>query len=154
MWAGFPGRYILQRWNVTTGSKEVEWSRRVDWFPESAEPGTAYSPERPPQTVLLDLREASPTRLWTLTAVADANWKKHLRRRVGPEGPFYGVTSYTGFYDTMVELIDTLTGRVVATRRVDAFLRGFVDDNHVFSIEIDSDGVAQNDIWAITIALP
>ncbi len=117
VWAMAPARYVLERWDPSTGELLQSTRIRSDWFRESIEP---YSDEtvRPPP--LVDgLWEDDDGLVWTIVQDADVDWKPPPR--ANEHRPF-DLQEYDRIYDCVIEVVDPHSGRVLASRRFDETL--------------------------------
>ena len=117
VWAMAPARYILERWDPSTGEQLQSTRIRSDWFRESLEPYTDETVRPPP---LVDgLWEDEDGLVWTIVQDADVDWEP-------PPGanehrPF-DEHEYNRTYDCVIEVVDPRSGRVLASRRFDEAL--------------------------------
>ncbi len=118
VWAIAPARYILERWDPSTG-KQLQSTRILsDWFRESTEPYTDETVRPPP--LVVGLWEEEDGLVWTIVRDADVDWEPPPRanehRPVDRE-------QYSRTYDWVIEVVDPSSGRVVASRRFGEWLR-------------------------------
>lgn len=140
--------YAVEIWNAS-GEHLRTLTRAVDWFPpyESGSGGE-------PRATLYAVRVDSEGRVWTLVQVPDANW------RDAPELPSSARALATGEpppppppsaldrrYDSIVEVIDPETGRLLASSRVDPMLTQLLPDGYAASYRQDEIGNPFVDIW-------
>ena len=114
VWAMAPGRYVLERWDPSTGELLQSTRIRSDWFREFIEP---YEDEtvRPPP--LVDgLWEDEDGLVWTVIQDADVNWEPPPRAN---EHRPMDLQEYYRTYDGVIEVVDPGSGRVLASRRFD-----------------------------------
>jgi hypothetical protein len=113
IWAVTPGRYVLERFEVATGTR-VE-ARRIDaeWFGE-ANRSSGNVREVRPAPVLTDVWEDDAGIVWVLGQDADNDW----RPMTGPDGPLSN-EEYDRSYDYILNAIHAETGRLLASRRFD-----------------------------------
>lgn len=119
IWAVWRPQYRIEEWSLE-GVHIRTLVRDVEWFP----PGRGViSLDRAPDAAVVGF-QARDGLLWVLSAVSDANWQEALE--VDPSKPHGGdVTDMNGIYDTVVEAIDPVTLRVVASARIDPFIYAF-----------------------------
>ena len=112
VWAMAPARYILERWDPSTGERLQSTRIPSDWFRESTEP---YPDEtvRPPPLVY-GLWEDEDGLVWIIVQDADADWAPPPR--ANEERPF-DLQEHSRFFDSMIEVVDPGSGRVLASRR-------------------------------------
>jgi hypothetical protein len=88
--------------------------------------------------------------LWTFARVADSNWADALETVKDPYGrPRVGVPqgSQSDFYDSIIEVIDPATGRLLASTRIGAALYALLPGNYAASYREDEGGNPFIDIW-------
>ncbi|HEX6068991.1 MAG TPA: 6-bladed beta-propeller [Longimicrobiaceae bacterium] len=149
---GHNNRYVVEIWDAS-GTHLRTLSRDPDWFapPSPGRPGGGAAEPAPRlETPRFDGRG----RLWTLSHVADANWRDAL----APTKDVYGrevVTVRTGrqsdHLDTIVEVLDPKTGRLLAGLRIDAAVDLISDDGFAASYREDEVGQPSIDIWRFTL---
>lgn len=108
-WTASHWSYELRRWSAPD-SLDLTVIRRADWFPSpSVFPAEVYR-TAPPPPMLLHAWEDDSGRLWTYTAVADREWRPGMGMRVTPEWQ-------EKTFDTIIEVIDLPSGRLLASHR-------------------------------------
>jgi hypothetical protein len=118
IWIAERTRYRISEYTVD-GQQRQNIERRVPWFePHVTSPG---KPGRNgPAAFIIDIQEQGGL-LWVMIAVADRNW------RAATEGTSarQAYSNENGYFDTIIEVLDSRTGAFVASTRVDEFLAGF-----------------------------
>ncbi len=111
VWAMAPARYLLERWDPSTGEQLQSTRIRSDWFRESDEPTdvAVYPPPR-----VEGLWEDEDGLVWTIVRDADADWEPPPR--AVEELPF-DLQEYNRLFDWMIEVVDPGSGRALASRR-------------------------------------
>ena len=147
VWSAEVGRYRISKWSLD-GTESVSFSRVTSWFPR--EPmNPIFTPDRPPASTVTALWEDAQGHLWILLTVGDPHWREHIRelkadylieREWQPE-------DLEGVFDTIVEVIDTRTGRLVASTKVPYFLQGFLADGRPFSNRSAPSGWIKIDVF-------
>ena len=118
VWAMVPARYILERWDPSTGELLQSTRIRSDWFRESLESYTDDETVRPPP--LVDgLWEDGDGFVWIIVQDADADWEPPPGAN---EHRLFDPQEYNRTYDSVIEVVDPGTGRVLASRRFDEML--------------------------------
>ena len=108
-WTASHWSYDLQRWSGPD-TLDLTVTRKVDWFPSPSLFSADVYVNIPPPPMLLHAWEDNSGKLWTYTAVADPSWKPGMGMRVTPEWQ-------EKTFDTVIEVIDLGTGRLLATHR-------------------------------------
>jgi hypothetical protein len=145
-WSAPKLRYRIDRYD-SAGRLVRRVTRSAEWFGGESEvvPGG----DRPPDPVLLGVRETGPDTLLVLVSVPK---RDYLERRGPPIGrsrrgnPLYDVSRKQDLRDTMVEVIDVANGRLVSSQRVPLYLVGFADDRRAVSYRVDERGTPFVDI--------
>lgn len=122
LWAANRNRYQLDLWDVTTGHRMDRLVREVDWFPSHGRELPVIPGEPPPPTIL-DLQQDGRGRLWVMIRVPSNQWAEHVIPRPGDAHPEFDAyvlrDGGLGAFDTLVEVIDVSSARVVASARLD-----------------------------------
>ena len=117
VWAMAPARYILERWDPSTGELLQSTRIRSDWFRESTEPYTDETVR--PLPLVVGLWGDEHGLVWTIVRDADVDWapppRANEHRPVDRE-------QYDRTYDWVIEVVDPGSGRVLASRRFDEAL--------------------------------
>ncbi|HEX7239674.1 MAG TPA: 6-bladed beta-propeller [Longimicrobiaceae bacterium] len=151
IWSAYLNRYVVEAWD-SRGVLHLALERRPGWFAPWLEPGP--SPRlAPPRPLVAAIREDAQGRVWVLLHVADQNWRKRALRRVGSE---YEITpeDQDHFYDTVIEVLDPRTGRLVASARHPRYVRGFAGDGLLYTYREDADGVPAYEVWRTRLTSP
>lgn len=146
-WAAHLTRYRVEAWSLEE-ERLVTFERDVEWFPPH-DRGLEAHPEIPPAPWLAGIREDREGLLWVLVHVADDRWHAAVERR--PDGAYRWASDRTGFQDTILEVLDPRTGEVLAQRRSDLALRGFIDDRHVAAYRESPGGVPRVEVWRVEL---
>lgn len=140
--ANQPGRfwsvsfaYVIELWD-SSGQRHRTLVRRAEWY-EPYEGFRPADPRRAPPMGINAIWQDSAGLLWVAVFVPDREWARGIGPGPGPERP-YRIIDYNRFVDTVVEVIDPETGRLVASTRLDQFLSQgdgayLVGDNGDFS---------------------
>lgn len=116
VWAAAPGRYVIERWNPATGAKVSGLPVRSDWFVESS----SYPRDNRtrPKPVIRALWERDGL-VWVLIQDADTAWKpgEELEQPLVP-------ALRNALSDSVLEVIDPATARVIASERFPFVLFG------------------------------
>lgn len=137
------GKYELRLWGRTDSLLRIV-ERRVDWFRPYKSVWMA-TPDRQASPWLVTFWEDGQGRIWTVTRVGDRDWKRGLGPGKRGEGGHmvYEVLSQRQVYDTMIEVLDPVSGRVIASQRFDDRF-GFSISPGVISLAVrNEDGTYQ-----------
>ncbi|HEX7052018.1 MAG TPA: 6-bladed beta-propeller [Longimicrobiales bacterium] len=150
VWSAYESQYLIELWDVS-GTKVKGFYRSVDWFPPYPVHHT-ITPDNAPYPVLAAIREGGGGRLWVATSVADLDWRDALGELTeGPEGPYYPVEDYSRLLDTMIEIIDPASGRLVLSQRISQMVVAILNGDTVVSYRTDVDGVPFLDVWGVSV---
>jgi hypothetical protein len=135
-----PHRYVY-RFDLfsTDGRRLRSLVPKASWYPRwRREDFRPTTPDSPPLPFLMSLREGPGQLLWCAVAVADRNWHRGLGPARGGElaRAWYPVDDWSRVYDTMVEVFDSRTGRLVASQRIDQFVAALPTDGRVATIAL------------------
>lgn len=111
VWAMAPARYLLERWDPTTGEQLQSTRIPSDWFSESIDPTDLAV--RPPSRVE-GLWEDEDGLVWTIVRDADVDWERPPR---GNETRPMDQQEYDRLFDWVIEVVDPGSGHVLASRR-------------------------------------
>jgi hypothetical protein len=116
IWSAAPGRYVLERWNPSTGGRQSQTIVGSPWFKESVRRSRSH--ERPVPEIV-SLWEAGDF-MWVLLRDADVNWRP-------PESPGerpFDISDLESARDFVLEAVSIQSGQVIATWRSDRAIWG------------------------------
>lgn len=148
-WAAHVNRYVVELWD-SVGRRQRTIERHVPWFtPWSKWPG--FTNTGPPLASIGGIALQQPDRLLVLIHVADKRWREALRPVV--EGGFPGLLPdpYEAYFDTIIEVIDTQTGNVIASQLFPDYVIAFADATHVITFR-GTDAAPQMDVWRLEVS--
>ena len=148
-WIGTVNHYKVERWSLD-GSRKLILERRAEWFPQWENWSGEMDVDKPPPRIL-SIHEDKEGLLWVLIMVADAKYKPIATRVGRRERRMYNVADEDSLNDTMLEVIDPKTGRLVTSQRFPQALLGIIDDDHVFGMGIDRDGDLEVRVWRMRL---
>lgn len=121
LWSGRLAHYTIQRFAPGGKAPIEEIQRDAAWFPEpSAEDlETDHGAKRPPP--LMQAMHQDGERLWVLTWVPDPKWQSASTE----------LEDEHRRYDSVIEVIDLTTYRVLARTRVDELYHQFLGDDRI-----------------------
>ncbi len=151
IWSARRNRYVLEEWDIT-GRMLRQLERTVEWF-RPYEKRDVLGPSAPPQPNIESIYIDSKGLIWVFTAVGARDWRQNIVPRKPMEGiaPGFEPTSLSGIYDTMVEIIDPDTRRVLVSQRVDGLVWGMLSDSLIFSDAQDEDGFPTYQLWRVDV---
>lgn len=130
-WTSSIWNYQFHLWSGPE-SLDVTFIREADWFPPWDEvlPDEMYE-TIPPPPFFVHISEDSDGRLWTYSQVPDPAWEPRI-----PRQPSYEWGRRT--FDTIVEVIDLESARVIAQGRLDRTL-GIVCSSHLMYAIVETE---------------
>lgn len=149
-WATHVFRYTMELWTLD-GHLVRTVTGSPDWFPPDGERGKIG--RDPPVPMLGQTLQTENGYLISLCYVPDRDW------RTGPERDESGhlslrtATSINAYWDTVIQVLDPVSGRLLASTRVDPHLRGFADPDHLFSFVEDDLGNVFVEVWRVEVTL-
>jgi hypothetical protein len=154
VWVARRQAYRLQLWDTATGRKRREIVRDVDWF-EPYDDWLALSKDRLPFPYIEQIYRDDAGRLWVLVTIGDPGWADHLEPYILPDGRnLPQPASWDGVYDTIVEVFDPDSGKLLATQRIPVMLIGHVEGDLVISRSETPKGGFQLRVWRMALTQP
>lgn len=143
VWSVQPDRYAVELWDLE-GSLRKVLERDALWFPPRQREGRAMGQE-PPDPHVRAVQVLPNGHLAVLVSVPDSQWRPRSLA-AGEFGP-RGVGFERVEFDTLIEIIDPSSGRLVASGRHPEFMFGFLGDDAVVSRRADEWGILYLDVW-------
>lgn len=149
-WTARLDEYRLELWSLT-GTLVRSVLREADWFKawDYSQPHVWNSPPRP---MTVDIWSDSGHVLWTMVRVPSSSWRSPARERVGreqPMPPFHVVDSNT---DTIIEAIETKSGRLIASQRFSQFFFAQSEGGLLYSLRETDDGDLRVEVWQLRLS--
>lgn len=147
-------RYVVEMWD-TTGTLTQRMMRDADWFtPWTVADRAARGPRSRPLPRITSVHYDDQGRLWVAAVVADRNWRRPPQRsrtgeRTGVSGMSVG--ELARYYDTIIDVLDIRSGRVVLSQRFDALVTQFLENGLVYGLREDPSGLLQIALWSPVI---
>jgi hypothetical protein len=141
------GRYYIEVWD-TTGRRLAAFERSVDWFPRHPAPNDPAFRRYFAKSNIVAMREEAEGKLWVVMKVqtSEADRDPNVRREGGVS---------IGTYATMVEIIDTRTGRLIASKRFPIELsRGgawLLGEDMIYGVRETAAGFNVLDVWRLRL---
>lgn len=117
----------------------------MPWFTPWIQRSDRAPLQEPPEPYQLAIRELDPTHLLVLTQVADSNWRPR------PEALITSSTEWHSLFDTVLSLVDSGTGKVLASIRSDLNLRMVIGTANLVhaAAEVESGDIVER-VWRVT----
>ena len=111
--------YRIDRWDPATGVLLETFVRDADWWPEDNEVRIAR-PDMPPVTSVSDVQVDEAGRMWLYINRPAPDWRDHLERtQPNPEWPAGGYRYGPGASESVIEVVDVESGRVLVSQVMD-----------------------------------
>jgi hypothetical protein len=151
VWAAYPDVYRVERW-TSSGVLEKVVTRTIPWFEPVRKQAIEFQGEMPSPSPR-DLREDSKGRLWVAISVAALEWKDALgaAKAVPGRPSSFPDRSRARLYDTMLDVIDVRTGRLLISKRINGFVKQFLSDDLISVFRESADGEPSIEIWRLTL---
>lgn len=146
LWSALRTEYRIDLINPTTGAIERTIRREAPWFPPGMRPEPRGNELIEPTPFIFDVREDESGRLWVLIAVADEEWRSAMRPP-GAGERHATVIDEQRYRDTVIEVLDPESGRLLASIRLPQHIKQFISDDLVGTVLEDADGVPRLQTW-------
>lgn len=149
LWAAHASEYRIDRFDAD-GRLVQQLVRRVEWFQPHTASGRIEA-DQPPMPRILDIALDEDGLLQVLIRVADPEWKKAVTAHGALQGrAMLGFTTDEAYYDSIIEVIDPRTARVVASSRTPMAVRFLAGRNTAVSYR-EVDGAPFVDVWRVSL---
>ncbi|MEW5915533.1 MAG: hypothetical protein AB1762_03975 [Gemmatimonadota bacterium] len=146
-WVAHADEYVMEKWSAQLTRTEV-LQREAPWFVATS--ATEDDPPRP-KPLVLSVQQYGDY-LWTLVAVPDRDWKRALGKRFEVQGrPRYVIDDANDYYDSIIEVVDLRTRRVVNSQRFDELFVGIFGHQLTGGEVTDKDGSPSFTIWQLRL---
>jgi len=154
VWVSRTDMYRLERWD-TSGRLLQTFVRAAAWFPLIARRANWVTGDEP-TPIVRAIREDRSGHLMLLVSVAAPDWRSALGKpRLAPGKPAaYPERIDARVFDTMLDVIDTKTGKLVSSQRLRGLYKFFLADDLVASYRQDNDGNPFIDVWRVVPGTP
>ncbi len=152
IWAARENRYRIDKWSPD-GDRIARIERDASWFrPWEEWPGVDYAVK--PLPVIVGVRDWGDGLLMVVVRLADANWRPIRPTRTPlPGHETIEPTQQDELYDTVIEVLDTRSGTVLARTRVDEKVVGLVGRDGFCSYAEHSDlGEPKYVVWSVALS--
>ncbi len=158
VWSARLNRYRVELWDAS-GRPVLALERSPSWFvPWTRHPGVREDEVRP-VPLLQAVREDARGRLWVFVRVPDARWRAASapapaeRRRERGVVPANQLRRYL---DTVVEVLDPRTGRILASTRLEGVFAAFLvsGGNLAYTRRETAEGIEKVEVWELGLTEP
>jgi hypothetical protein len=126
--------------------------RTAEWFPPlgAGEDPSVGNFDRSPTPAMHGIWEDADGLLWTVARVKAPSWRpgpsfQDWRAGKGKPQPVHES------FDTIIEVIDPATGKLIASLRVDPFVINALSEGYVASYREETDGTPVVDVWQVRL---
>jgi hypothetical protein len=150
VWSARMTEYLVERFD-STGARTMALRRQADWFPPGGTHAGTLGVDRQPPTIFALFERGDS--LWVFSRVDDLDWQPRPPvPYMGNEDMKYTPDSYRDLlFDTIVEVIDVRSGRLILSQRLRPNLVSVTPDGHVFTYEEDGDGNPRYVAWRLAM---
>ncbi len=140
-------QYRWDYWNED-GQVTRAFLRDAEWFPPWTDFNSHNMRAVRPRPRLNAMWEDQAGRLWTVVLVADEEWSATERERQGERPvPARGDYDYDRIFDSIIEVIDPDSRRVIARTRFDVVINGVTNQNVLYGKTQHDDGHILIRLW-------
>lgn len=151
LWSAPAREYRLSRHSIGDGGTDT-FERQARWFRKDRG-ATIPDAREPPATTIADIWEDPEGRVWVLVTVPDRRWRESLETFEFRGQGFVRFTDVDRYVDTIIEVIDPSSRRVLHSARSDRFLASFVGNYHVAALKFDEHSPPLS-LWRLTLTTP
>ncbi|MEX2283917.1 MAG: 6-bladed beta-propeller [Gemmatimonadota bacterium] len=144
VWASWIDRYRIEAWDPASGKLKQAFVSSPSWFPlRNITPDVAWGEIRP-FPWLKDVAVDEAGRIWVIAAIARDDWKKS-------PGAKYESGRLRDYYQSVIEIINPGTARVITRLFVPEYVHGFAAPGVLYSHRETADGDIVYDVWRTTL---
>jgi hypothetical protein len=154
VWSAHHSDYVVERWDLS-GRLVSTFVREAAFLVPPTSPVVDGQVLAAPPIALRGIWEDSERRLWVFTLIADRNWRAGLVPIV-QDGRTAGYRpgDPEKIYDTVIEVIDLRTSRVLVSQRINAYVSRVMPDGTVLTGRHDADGFEYLEFFRPTFVEP
>ena len=152
VWAARVNRYRIDKWSPD-GDRIARIERDPSWF----DPWVDWPVEAPLEDKalpeLVGIRDWGDDLLMVVVRVADADWRPMRAARIEQDHEVITGAQFEELYDTVIEILDTRSGTVVARTQVDASVWGLIGQDGFHSYAEHSElGEPKHIVWSVALS--
>jgi hypothetical protein len=151
IWSAYHTQYVIDQLDVVTGRIIRRVERRTSWFPPNLRPRTGPRDPDRPEPFLSRVAQGPDGLLWVQLIVPDPDWKDALGTRSADNPVHVSIADIDGYEDTIIEVLDPGTGRLMASHRFDRSLTLF-GPGFVGGVTVAEDGHVRLETWRMTLS--
>lgn len=150
IWMTYPTAYRIEQWSPD-GALRRTLVRDAEWFPAWSGYDRREPRRQRPRPVFIQVHEDSAGLLWTRIQVADRDWAPMVA--IGE--PTVAGTDQSRYWDSIIEVVDPMQGRVLARARVDPVLVPVSGNGSLlYSYRETITGEIAIDVWRLRLEHP
>lgn len=151
IWAARANRYRIDKWSPN-GDRLGRIERDAPWFrPWEVWPGVDF--EVRPLPVIVGVQDWGDGLLMVVVRLADENWRPIPPTLIMQGHEMIPHSQEDELYDTVIEILDTRSGTVLARTRVDANVLGLVEGDGFYSYAEHSElGEPKYVVWSVALS--
>ena len=144
VWTVRPDRYELEAWDPSSNALVRTLRRNPQWFPprDRSISGLSWGEYRP-ESWIQDLSFDAEGNLWVVVRTARDDWKMGAKE--------FEWARMRDDYQTVIEVIDVGSGRMLATASIPEHVNGFAGEGLIQSHRGGPDGRLVYDIWSLDL---
>jgi hypothetical protein len=151
VWVAQRGTYRLDLWDARSGIRLRRIEPAAQWFAEGRQRESGIARRVPPRPSIVALAHDASDHLWVLIHDASSTWAP-LDPARNLEGETYTSDAQLNLlYDTVVDVYDVTTGRMIASQRFAGRILGFVRPGIVFAYREDAEGYPYYEVSRISL---
>ena len=152
IWAARVNRYQIDKWNLD-GDLVARIERDAPWFHPWLDFPVQAPIEDRPLPELVGVGDWGDDLLMVVVRVADSEWKPMRPARIEQGHEVISGAQMEELYDTVIEVLDTRLGTVVARTQVDANVWGVIGKDGFYSYAEHSElGEPKHIIWSVGLS--
>lgn len=142
-------RYRLEHW-AKGGAPLGVIERRPDWFPPYQQM-ISPSREQAPSPMVMDAWFDGSGRIWVLGKTADPRWSDGLSAAASDSSDVRSIDNADKVYDTVLEVLDPVTGALLAQARFDVSYPFAVEPGVVMRVRTTPNGWNRAELMRIVL---
>jgi len=132
IWSSEFRKYEICLWDLR-GRRSRIYQRSVPWFREWTDRTPEQPYNNPPQPIMKDITDIGSDRLLVLISLADVDWKPvDIQRDASGHRQSIPASTRDLLHDSILEIIDTKNGRILASERFDYMISGILDSTRIW----------------------
>ena len=152
-WVIDGGAYRLTRWDSSGVPRQI-LTRDPEWWTEQIVPRRGDTTAVPPGSGIQRVVEDANGRLWIAALVPGTRWREGWGPRLPGGGYLMATARMDLLYDTMIDVIDPRSGRLVTSVRVPGCVVAFLGSDEILLTTEDNSGIPRAAVRKVTLNLP